>query len=73
MKVEEVLAAARQQTGLEDIGDPAILEGLEILLGDYEQAAGFTERGSQIAHGSIIAWPPRTLKGGLTPRGPVGN
>lgn len=55
VKVEEVLAAARQQTGLEDIGDPAILEGLEILLGDYERAAGFTERGSQIAHGSIIA------------------
>ena len=55
MTVIEVVEAARQQTGLTDIGDPAILEGLEVLLNAYEKEADFTERGSAMAHGAVIA------------------
>jgi len=53
--VEEVVEAARQQTGLTDIGDPAILEGLEVLLNAYAREANFTERGSAMAHNAVIA------------------
>ena len=61
MTVEEILAAARRQTGLTEIGDPAILEGLEILLQAYEEEAEFTERGSAMAHGALDAREPAAL------------
>src|SRR4051794_5997374 len=32
MQLEEILAKARDATGLSDIGDPAALEGLEVLV-----------------------------------------
>jgi hypothetical protein len=54
MNVEEVIAAATAQTGFCDIGDPAILEGLERLLKAYAQEAKFTERGSQMAHADLV-------------------
>jgi hypothetical protein len=54
MTVEEIIAAARAQSGLSDFGDPAILEGLERLLKSYAEEAGFTERGGQMAHGDLI-------------------
>jgi hypothetical protein len=54
MDVEKVIAAASAQTGLSDFGDPAILEGLERLLKAYATEARFTERGSQMAHGSLV-------------------
>lgn len=54
MTVEEVIAAASAQTGLTDIGDPAVLEGLERLLKSYAEEARFTERGSQMAHGDLV-------------------
>lgn len=47
MTVEDIIAAASAKTGLTDIGDPAILEGLGILLKAYEEEARFTERGKQ--------------------------
>lgn len=54
MKVEDVIAAASAQTGLTEIGDPAILEGLERLLKAYAEEARFTERGAQMAHADLV-------------------
>lgn len=47
MNADDVLAAARAQTGLTDVGDPAVLEGLGILLKAYDEEAKFTEAGKQ--------------------------
>jgi hypothetical protein len=55
MNVEKVIAAASAQTGLSEIGDPAILEGLRRLLEAYPKEARFTERGLQMAYGSLVA------------------
>ena len=49
MTVEEIIAAASEQTGLSDIGDRAVLEGLERLLKSYAEEARFNERGAQMA------------------------
>lgn len=54
MTVEEIIAAARKETGLSDIGDPAVLEGLDRLLKSYAEEARFTERGSQMAHADLV-------------------
>ena len=54
MTVEDVIAAARAQSGLTDFGDPAILDGLERLLKAYADEARFTERGAQMAHGDLV-------------------
>ena len=56
MTVEEIVRAAQEQTGLADFGDPAILEGLGVLLKSYAEEARFTERGSQIAHAALFGW-----------------
>ena len=55
MTVDEVIAAAKQQTGLSEFGDPAILEALEVLLNSYAEEARFTARGSQIAHAALVS------------------
>jgi len=54
MTVDEILSAAQAQSGLTDIGDPAILEGLGILLEAYEMEARFTEAGMQRATGALV-------------------
>ncbi len=54
MTVEEIIAAASAQTGLSDIGDPAILEGLRRLLESYASEARFTTRGSEMAHADLV-------------------
>jgi len=54
MTVDEVIEAASKATGLSDIGDRSVLDGLERLLDSYASEARFTERGSQMAHGFIV-------------------
>ena len=54
MRKEEIITAASARCGLADFGDPAFLEGLERLLDAYADEAGFTERGSQMAHDMLI-------------------
>lgn len=56
MTVEEVISAASAQTGLTDIGDPAVLDGLQRLLTSYATEARFTERGSQMAHADLATY-----------------
>ncbi len=62
MTVDEVIEAARAQTGLSDYGDPAILEGLEALLRSYADEAKYTERGSQMAHADLVKWMAVRMK-----------
>lgn len=56
MTVEEIIAAARAQTGLGDIGDPAALDGLQRLLAAYAGEARFTDRGSAMAHADLVTY-----------------
>jgi hypothetical protein len=46
-------AAARQQTGLDDFGDPSYLEGLRVILRAYDHEARFSDTGRQLARGDI--------------------
>ena len=62
MTVDEVIEAARAQTGLSDYGDPANLEGLEVLLKSYADEAKYTERGSQMAHAYLVKWMAVRMK-----------
>ncbi|MBW8783755.1 MAG: sulfotransferase [Novosphingobium sp.] len=55
MTPEEIVAAARARTGLEDFGDPAILEGLGILLKSYAEEAKFTETGMARSIEAVVA------------------
>jgi len=52
--VEDIVAAARVQTGLTDFGDAAVLDGLQRLLEAYAGEARFTERGSQMARADLV-------------------
>jgi hypothetical protein len=47
MHVDEIIAKARAATGLEDVGDPAALEGLTALVGASNAEARLTETGAQ--------------------------
>lgn len=62
MTAEEVIGAARAQTGLADFGDPAILEGLDVLLKSYAEEAGYSERGSQMAHADLVNYMANRMK-----------
>lgn len=62
MTADEVIEAARAQTGLSDFGDPAILEGLNVLLKAYAEEAGYSERGSQIAHAELVTQMANRMK-----------
>lgn len=62
MTVEDIIAAAKAQTGLGEYGDPAILEGLQRLLDSYAGEARFTERGSQMAHADLVTYMGLRMK-----------
>jgi hypothetical protein len=44
-RVDALLGAAEQATGLSDFGDPDFREGLKVLLETYEKTADFNEKG----------------------------
>lgn len=47
MQVDEIIAKARAATGLSDIGDPSMLEGLERLVSATNEEARLSEAGAQ--------------------------
>lgn len=55
MNAHEVIAAARERTGLHDMGDPSIFEGLSVLLKSYEAEANFTPAGFDRSVEALIA------------------
>ncbi len=62
MTVEEVISAARAQSGLADFGDPAILDGLGRLLDAYANEARFTPRGADMMHADVVATMATRMK-----------
>lgn len=62
MTADDVIEAARAQTGHTDFGDPAVLEGLDVLLRAYAEEAGYSERGSQIAHAELVTQMANRMK-----------
>lgn len=62
MTADEVIAAARERTGLEDYGDPGIRKGLERLCESYRSEARFNDRGAAIAYGELVTQLSNRLK-----------
>ena len=54
MDAKELIAAARQQTGLVSLGDDAILEGLNQLVDALNREAKLSERGRRNMEGIIV-------------------
>lgn len=46
MRVDDIIAKAREATGLTDLGDPAALEGLEVLVKASNEEANLSEAGA---------------------------
>ena len=61
MLVAEILARARDATGLVDIGDPSMLEGLQVLVAAANSEARLSEVGAQRFEGNLV----RTLSNRL--------
>jgi Sulfotransferase family len=55
LETQALLASARGQTGLSDLGDDAILEGLEVLVASLNTEAKLTETGKQRWEANIVA------------------
>jgi len=51
---DEVLAEARQQTGLDDFGSPRFREGLEVLCGSLTAEAGLNDVGTVVLRTTIV-------------------
>ncbi|MBC2667739.1 sulfotransferase family protein [Novosphingobium piscinae] len=59
---EALLAAAREQTGLSDFGDPSFREGLDVLVRALNTEAGLSEAGAGRVAGSITATLAQRLR-----------
>jgi len=55
MNVQEIIEAAQQQTGLTDLGDPRIMEGLNRLVDALNREAKLSERGQQSVASNLVA------------------
>lgn len=62
MTVEEIIAAASARTGLTDIGDPRVLDGLERLLRSYAEEARLTERGKAMKREDLTNYMATRMK-----------
>ncbi|MDE8651109.1 sulfotransferase [Novosphingobium sp. H3SJ31-1] len=62
MTADDVIEAASRQTGLTDIGDPAIREGLELLCRAYGEEAHFTARGLEMANADLVTQMANRMK-----------
>jgi Sulfotransferase family len=54
MQVQEIIAAARRNTGLEDLGDQSVLEGLQVLVEASSSEARLSEVGAQRWQGNLV-------------------
>lgn len=55
LETSALLAAAREQTGLSNLGDDNILEGLDVLIDSINREAKLTEAGASRWEGMIVA------------------
>lgn len=62
MEVETIIANARAATGLEDLGDPAQLEGLAVLVKASNEEARLSTRGAAMWEQSITSYLSNRMK-----------
>lgn len=62
MEVETIIANARAATGLDDLGDPAPLEGLPVLVKASNEEARLSERGAALWEKSITDYLVNRMK-----------
>ncbi|MFT5481367.1 MAG: hypothetical protein ACI9GW_000008 [Halieaceae bacterium] len=62
MQVDELIAAAQQQTGLSQLGDDGILEALGRLVDALNSEAKLTDRGTQSVQANLIATLANRMK-----------
>ena len=62
MKVEELVARAVEQTGLEEFGKPSYREGLEILVASLHEEAALTPVGEMMAEATVYGALVNRLK-----------
>jgi hypothetical protein len=62
LDTEQILAAARTQTGLTDFGDPSFREGLDVLVKAWNEEAKLTEAGMGRIESSVVATLAQRLK-----------
>lgn len=55
MQVDEIIAKAREATGLSDMGDPAMREGLELLVKASNEEARLSEVGAQRWEATLVS------------------
>ena len=55
LQVEELIAKARHATSLSDLGDSAVMEGLELLVGSSNAEANLSELGAQRWETNIVS------------------
>jgi hypothetical protein len=54
MRVTEIIAKAHETTGLADLGDPAVLQGLEVLVRASNEEARLSEAGAQRWEATLV-------------------
>ncbi|CAN7373091.1 sulfotransferase [Phenylobacterium sp. LjRoot225] len=54
MQVDEIIAKAQEATGLTDLGDPSVLEGLEVLIKASNEEARLSDVGAQRWQATIV-------------------
>ena len=62
MNVDTIIANAKSATGLSDIGDPAMLEGLEVLVKASNEEAALSERGAPMWEASLTNYLINRMK-----------
>jgi hypothetical protein len=62
MTVDEIIAKARAATGLTDLGDPAVIEGLEVLVKASNEEARLSEVGAQRWEANLVNTLANRLK-----------
>ena len=62
MKVADIIDKARAATGLSDLGDPAVLEGLEILVRASNEEAHLSEAGAPRWEANLVSFLSNRLR-----------
>ena len=62
MQADKIIDQARQQTGLSDLGDDSILEGLNRLVDAFNKEARLTERGAQSVEATLVSYLANRLR-----------
>ena len=62
MQVDQIIAKAREATGLTDLGDPAVLEGLEVLVKAANEEARLSLAGAPRLEGNLVSFLSNRLR-----------